>query len=247
MNSGVKCFYKEIRNFICFIKKPSYPLKLQTKLYSNHIEIDCCLQNDFRLLLSWLSVLWLLNIFILGPCSYVVASYIEAYHRMQIHSISILTVVIWAPLVEEILFRYSLLCSFSEIIIIIPFFILLIFSGPSFFNVFILFLLIIVIIYLNEKNSFSYKSDFLNKYIYFPFLFYFSSFLFAFIHLLNFCFENTSNFLMVPFLVLPQFVTGLVLGWIRVSRGIVFSIILHSLFNAGLALLICMQSEKIYV
>lgn len=33
--------------------------------------------------------------------------------------------------------------------------------------------------------------------------------------------------------MLPQWLTGLVLGWMRVRRGIAASIALHALFNAG--------------
>ncbi|MCH4586399.1 CPBP family glutamic-type intramembrane protease, partial [Achromobacter xylosoxidans] len=39
-------------------------------------------------------------------------------------------------------------------------------------------------------------------------------------------------------LVLPQWVTGLVLGWIRIRRGIGAAIALHAMFNAGPILLI---------
>ncbi|MCY1464048.1 hypothetical protein D9M71_820230 [compost metagenome] len=38
--------------------------------------------------------------------------------------------------------------------------------------------------------------------------------------------------------MLPQWLTGLVLGWIRVRRGIGAAILLHSVFNAGPILMI---------
>jgi len=34
-------------------------------------------------------------------------------------------------------------------------------------------------------------------------------------------------------LVTPQWLTGLVLGWMRVQRGVVAAMILHALFNLG--------------
>lgn len=51
-------------------------------------------------------------------------------------------------------------------------------------------------------------------------------------HLSNFSF-NRMPWWMLPLLVLPQWLTGLVLGWMRVRRGIAASIALHALFNAG--------------
>lgn len=39
-------------------------------------------------------------------------------------------------------------------------------------------------------------------------------------------------------LVLPQCMTGLVLAWLRVRRGMGASIVLHAIFNGGPVLLI---------
>lgn len=43
---------------------------------------------------------------------------------------------------------------------------------------------------------------------------------------------------LLPLLVLPQWATGLVLGWMRVRRGIGAAIALHALFNGGPVLMI---------
>ena len=60
---------------------------------------------------------------------------------------------------------------------------------------------------------------------------------FAAVHLTNFVYNKTPYWLL-PLLVLPQWLTGLVLGWIRVRRGIGAAILLHSVFNAGPILMI---------
>jgi membrane protease YdiL (CAAX protease family) len=49
---------------------------------------------------------------------------------------------------------------------------------------------------------------------------------------------TSMNLVLLPLLVLPQWVTGLVLGWMRVRRGIGASIMLHAMFNGGPLLLI---------
>ncbi|CFN63451.1 membrane protein [Bordetella pertussis] len=60
---------------------------------------------------------------------------------------------------------------------------------------------------------------------------------FAAVHLNNFSLSQTPVWLL-PLLVLPQWATGLVLGWMRVRRGIGAAIALHALFNGGPVLMI---------
>ena len=72
---------------------------------------------------------------------------------------------------------------------------------------------------------------------YFSWVFYGSTLLFAGVHLYNFQFNKVS-WLVLPLLILTQFVTGLVLAWLRVRRGIGASVVLHAVFNAGPMLLI---------
>ena len=64
----------------------------------------------------------------------------------------------------------------------------------------------------------------------FPLFYWFSALAFASIHLLNFSVENM---LAILPLVLPQFVIGLVLGYLRVNYGLWSSILLHILHNAA--------------
>ena len=55
---------------------------------------------------------------------------------------------------------------------------------------------------------------------------------FAALHLHNFQFQQMAWWMMMV-LVLPQWVTGQVLAWMRVERGIGTAMLLHALFNAG--------------
>jgi hypothetical protein len=71
----------------------------------------------------------------------------------------------------------------------------------------------------------------------FPVLFHAAALAFAAVHLYNFR-MTSMNLVLLPLLVLPQWVTGLVLGWMRVRRGIGASIMLHAMFNGGPLLLI---------
>lgn len=65
----------------------------------------------------------------------------------------------------------------------------------------------------------------------FRWFFYLSALLFAAIHLSNFAVAGPSAALMLP-LVLPQFVLGLFLAYLRVQRGLWSSMLMHALHNA---------------
>ncbi len=65
---------------------------------------------------------------------------------------------------------------------------------------------------------------------YFPLAFYLSVFAFGLVHIFNF--EGYKDYLwLAPFLVLPQLISGVFLGFIRVRMGLIHSIVLHAAFN----------------
>jgi hypothetical protein len=66
----------------------------------------------------------------------------------------------------------------------------------------------------------------------FPYVFHLVAIAFAAVHIKNFVYTDLDAWMMVV-LVTPQWVTGLVLGWMRVTRGITSAMLLHGLFNAG--------------
>lgn len=69
----------------------------------------------------------------------------------------------------------------------------------------------------------------------FKYIFYFIALGFGFIHITNFEISKTI-LILSPLLVAPQIIAGLILGYIRVRLGLLYSILLHSLFN-GLAII----------
>lgn len=65
---------------------------------------------------------------------------------------------------------------------------------------------------------------------YFKIGFYSLALIFGYVHLFNF--EITTKILLFsPLLVLPQIVLGLVFGYIRVRFGLIYSILLHAMYN----------------
>ena len=70
----------------------------------------------------------------------------------------------------------------------------------------------------------------------FPLFFWLSTAGFACVHLLNY--DEGSLYVLLP-LVLPQFVTGSILGYLRVNYGLWAAMLLHALHNgAGMAMVL---------
>lgn len=69
---------------------------------------------------------------------------------------------------------------------------------------------------------------------FFPYIFYLLTLGFGFMHITNYE-MNTQNLLLSPILVAPQLVAGILLGFTRVKFGLMYSILLHALYNLILA------------
>ncbi len=225
-------FFIELKNFIYFIKNPFIP----AKIYRDHLSLSLY----FKHLLSWILFLWFLNFFILGPITASIAREYEITHKLDILNIPWLTAIFWAPIVEEMVFRYGFIRP-SEAILLAPLFVSVLLIGPKAWTILVLVLAISALIFLfflknKDKNKFvNYVSKKTNRH--FPWIFHSMTILFASIHLCNFSLNKVAYWIF-PILVLPQWITGLVLGWVRVHYGISSSILLHSLFNLGPILLI---------
>lgn len=71
---------------------------------------------------------------------------------------------------------------------------------------------------------------------YYGWIFYGATLLFALVHLINF--ELSARLLLfAPLLVLPQFLLGLVLGYVRVRQGLLWAIALHAVYNGIILIL----------
>lgn len=64
----------------------------------------------------------------------------------------------------------------------------------------------------------------------FPVIFYCIAFLFAVLHI-PFLNLDSNNYLFLPIILLPYFVYGVILGYVRIKLGILYSIILHIVLN----------------
>ena len=191
-------------------------------------------------MLQWAAFLWLINITVFGPLAALVATSAGAQHKLDLSNIPWKQAVLWAPLVEEMVFRYVLRRP-SQFLWVLPVAIWALFTGAQALTVAALCVVVLLLlvrptvpalqvaVWPRRWNVFYAR--------HFGWVFYGSTLLFAALHLYNFKFDQIS-FWLLPLLILPQFVTGLVLAWLRVRRGIGASIVLHAVFNSGPILLI---------
>lgn len=185
-------------------------------------------------LLSWAAILWGINLFLFGPLVVSVANQAGATHRVDPENLPWLLALVWAPLVEEMLFRYGLRRPVLALWLV-PFFVLALWLGVGVAQS-MMFLVAALLIYrLTRQGRVPSQQwlPWLRLYRnWFGWIFHLSVAAFAALHIFNFSITSIAWW-MYPILVLPQWFTGLVLAWIRVNRGIGAAIILHALFNFG--------------
>lgn len=186
-------------------------------------------------LLAWAASLWLINMVLFGPLSVAVADKLGAAHRLDAEHVPVLIAIFWAPLVEELLFRYSMRRP-GQAWWMVPLAVVLVLNPLKIASWILLACMLLAASLPLRRGRISrghwaraWRREYVRVY---GVIYHLTALAFAAVHLHNFSFDRTTLWLL-PFLVLPQWVTGLVLGWMRTRRGIGASMALHALFNAG--------------
>lgn len=196
--------------------------------------LDVIPQIRLGRLLAWAVTLWLVNLLVLGPIVVAVAGMSGATHRIDVHNIPWVLAILWAPLIEEMVFRYGLrkpLQAIWLVPILIPSLLFGMTGGSGWWLA--IGLLLCCWACMNDRPPSRRSWRVMRAYrFWFPWVFHTVTLAFAGLHIKNFIFTDFSWW-MLPVLVLPQWFSGLVLGWIRVSRGIGAAILLHAVFNLG--------------
>ncbi len=145
-----------------------------------------------------------------------------------------LMAVVFAPLVEEAVFRLPLRYSTGNLLL--PLLLVLLFIpslvSPILSGVLIgvILLLLLIFYFFNQKKeqqlvawlNDSWKEKF-------PIVFWFFTLAFAALHLTNF--SDVVPFYLVPILILPQFALGIIIGYIRVGWGFWYGVLFHAIHN----------------
>tara|TARA_R100001143_G_scaffold25860_1_gene26183 strand:+ start:5111 stop:5869 length:759 start_codon:yes stop_codon:yes gene_type:complete len=233
-------FSTELRDFIAFIRRPDLRRLPGRSARRGWLE-DWFAHLDFARLLKWAGLLWLMNMVVLGPIAVAAAGAGGAEHRLRLDALPWLQALVWAPIVEELVFRYGLRMP-GHALWLVPVSVFALLSGPQWGSAFLVGLVVLACWwpYLFRSSAAPKPLPWgLRKTYrrYFGVVVHLSCLLFAAVHLGNFSYNETPLWLL-PFLVLPQWVTGLALAWLRVRRGIGAAMVLHGIFNGGPLLVI---------
>jgi len=234
--AALPTFGHEWRDFLRFVVRPRLAPRISGRQPGHAEWLDWFSGVPFGRLLKWAAVLWAFNVFFLGPIALMAAGAGGAEHRLNLSNIPWLHALIWAPVVEELTFRYGLRKP-GRALWLVPVAVVAMLSGPQWYA----FAMVAGVVllcwwpYLRPTAKAPAAMPWRWRRIYiglFPWVVHGSCLLFATVHLSNFSLNQTPWWLL-PLLVLPQWLTGLALAWLRVRRGIGVSMVLHGVFNGG--------------
>ncbi len=145
----------------------------------------------------------------------------------------ILAGLIIGPIIEEILFRLLLKPRYWNVLLFFAFSISMMIVSIIKSNVLYLliftFLGCITLILCKKKTYLKAAQKFILRRFYFAF--YLSCFLFSLIHFTNYHPASYKLLLSMPLIILPQFIGGAFLGFVRMKYGIKYSFLFHSITN----------------
>jgi len=203
--------------FIDYIKNPT----VISRSVSNRVNIII------------LFVLYIFGALFLAMIASVICKIFSIEHSMHTLSLRLMLIAIFvAPIYEEFLFRLLLRPSTKNYILFVAtVFILTIISflygTIIFFSILLGVLLLSLVMYFMGDRSRNYIFNKIN----FKYSFYFSTLFFGLMHLSNFTGNAYIISLFAILLVGPQILLGLILGYIRMRFGLIFSIIFHAVVN----------------
>jgi len=219
----------EPSEFFDFLKRPRYQFleRKETHILRTAIKI-------YLLILLFIGLVNLINITILHAfLTLPIDETLVVPDSLKEHLWTyIILVVIIGPVMEEVIFRLSLIFEPDQIALSISTLIALIVHKLSIGVVSLVsFFVIYAIIF---RFALIHKTVFLkfwNKN--FKYIFYFLSLTFGLVHISNYKFIEVSQYLIAPILILPQLAIGFVLSFTRLyyKRGFLICIIFHVLMN----------------
>ncbi len=151
---------------------------------------------------------------------------------------AIIFILMIAPFIEEIIFRLPLKVSKLNISLSMSFMCFLFIGGNNladlnftFESLLLKFISTILVVFLINKIDENSLLKLNNEKLYAKY-FYIVSIIFGLLHIRNFYQEIPINLILfTPLYVIPQIILSLFLGYIRLKNGIIWAILLHSIFN----------------
>lgn len=227
-------FKDEFHQFLRFVRRPSLKREVKHSIPVSGWVADWWSSCKLSRLFAWAGILWLINIVALGPIVLTVFEMSGATHRISVHNLPWFQALLWAPIIEEMLFRFGLRRPLLALLVV-PVLVYVFLNGFAWWASSLIVLVMMMLVWSMRRADMpaGHAWKWLRTYRWaFPVVMHVSVLAFAGLHIHNYEFVDLSRWMMAV-LVLPQWVTGLALCWIRVQRGIGAAILTHALFNAG--------------
>ena len=227
-------FRDEFRQFLDFLRRPYLARRVPRQTPVSGWVADWWPAGSIGRLLKWAATLWLINLVILGPIVLVVYDLSGATHRISIENLPWFQALLWAPIVEELIFRFGLRRPGLGLLVT-PVLLYVFLNGFAWWASSLVVLVVLMLCVSMRTATMPRASTWQWLRTYrraFPLVMHASVLAFAALHLYNYEGLQIPVWMMVV-LVLPQWVTGLALCWVRVQRGIGAAILMHAMFNAG--------------
>lgn len=247
MNPKQITFKEDLKDFWAFIQAPTLSRRFPGRRGDGWWS-DFKVHTPWRLLFKWLFFLWGMSIFVLAPIVLGVSGVLGANNRL--HGVNLtslfLLAAFWAPLVEELLFRFGLRRP-RLALLYVPILVYVLYTKVWVLKIILVVLLLalFVILDLSRQTTYQYALPFKWRRLYcrfFPVVFHGSVLLFAGMHLMNYEFSEGAASLLFPLLILPQWLTGMVVAWMRVRDSFTCAVVMHAMFNGFPALLLAVLS-----
>ena len=212
-------------NLLTFVKKPRL----------DNLP-DSFKENPQKVLMRLLGLDFILMFFLSGILA--VAGVQEMEHEVQKlldnPILLALMAVIFAPLVEEAVFRLPLRYAAGNLLL--PLLLILLFI-PSLFApmtsgilIGVILLLGLIFYFFNQKTDGQLETQLNHSWEEkFPLIFWLFTFAFAILHLTNF--SDAIPIYLAPILILPQFALGIIIGYIRIGWGFWYGVLFHAMHN----------------
>ena len=219
----------EPSEFFHFLQRPQYQSleRKKTHILGTAIKI-------YLLTLLFIGLVNLINITILRAfLTLPIDETLEVPVKLKEHLwIYFLLVVIFSPVMEEVIFRLSLIFDPVNIALSISTLIALIVHKVS--NGIVSIISFLLLFFLINRLAFVHKLSFFsfwNKN--FKYIFYFLSILFGLVHISNYKFVEVTQYFIAPILIFPQLAIGFILSFARLyyKKGFLICIIFHVLMN----------------
>jgi len=207
-----------MQEIFLFLKQPSYNEDFR--------------KFDIKIFLS-LALIYFISVIPIGIILFFVSKLLDYQHKISFLTFEekILYVLLLAPIIEEVFFRLIYIFTRRNLIILIVTTLgLLMFYIIKKNLISIILFSSLTLIYLIGFFYFQKYKDFFI--CHFKFWFYFIAVIFAILHIFNFFGITISNIIFAPLFVIPQLILGIILGYIRVTYGFIYTVFFHMVINS---------------